>query len=352
MSLSAPVITHIKEAGFGKKVGTDLYFHKESLQQVSSLLNHYIGDLEDTYDLPHDKYQVIKFSLVSPRVSFLEYPGFFEEPHPILISSATIDLNNEKVRKASYRKNPPILHRKETFLPKDHPAIPEYIAMTKAEEEQGLYEHPKTIGFLHNWNDLLNKKKLSYEGHKLVPLKESRMGEPKEYFPELVKEGEDLHPLVKQVLLSIQKGDFEGDDDSTVENDGIGHTEAWGVPHFDAGVDYVMGAVSVIIPIPEGQSVSDEEEIELAEEIKDHLQDEGVIGTLASDYGQGQDVEVEDVTCGFGPVSLKNPSQGYAFHIDISYSATPPEPDYDDYDDYDDRDVYDYDAAADRYFGG
>ena len=93
------------------------------------------------------------------KVSFLSYPDFLDHPHPALRHAITVDLVTGKSRQTDYTDNinPPILHRKETFLPSDHPRRAEFAALTKAEEAEGLYEHTATIGFKLNWERLLNQ---------------------------------------------------------------------------------------------------------------------------------------------------------------------------------------------------
>jgi len=83
----------------------------------------------------------------------------------------TIDLVTGKARHTDYADNinPPILHRKESFLPAEHPRRAEFEALTKAEEEAGLYDEATTIGFKLNWERLLAKKGLRIQGHSLKP---------------------------------------------------------------------------------------------------------------------------------------------------------------------------------------
>jgi len=74
------------------------------------------------------------------------------------------------MREFSYNsaKNVPILHRKEAFLPPNHPKSSLFLALTKEEEAEGLYDNVSTIGFKNNWQELLHRKGLSYDGHKLI----------------------------------------------------------------------------------------------------------------------------------------------------------------------------------------
>src|SRR5207248_5141479 len=63
--------------------------------------------------------------------------------------------------------NPPILHRKESFVSAEHPRRAEFEALTREEEEAGLYEDTTTIGFKLNWERLLQSKGVIVEGHTL-----------------------------------------------------------------------------------------------------------------------------------------------------------------------------------------
>jgi hypothetical protein len=114
-------------------------------------------------------FNVIKFRTDELKVSFLAYPDFFNDAHPALRHAITIDLVTGKARHTDYgdNVNPPILHRKETLLPLEHPRRAEFGALTRAEEEAGLYEDTTTIGFRLNWERLLVKKGLRFHGHSL-----------------------------------------------------------------------------------------------------------------------------------------------------------------------------------------
>ena len=56
-----------------------------------------------------------------------------------------MDLISGKVRRDDYRRreNPPILHRKETFLPADHPLHSKFARLTREEEKAGLPPVPQ-----------------------------------------------------------------------------------------------------------------------------------------------------------------------------------------------------------------
>ena len=158
---------------FGKKLPDAVYVY--SIEgAVSEPLRSLVNALRQRLQL-NDGFNVIKFS-TDFAVSFLEYRDFFTDPHPALAKAIRVNLAVGKVKELQYdlRSNPPILHRKETLLPLDHPDRPRFATLTQQEEEAGLFDDPRTIGFKANWQSLLEEKGLGYEEHSLVRLGESR----------------------------------------------------------------------------------------------------------------------------------------------------------------------------------
>lgn len=158
----------------GKKLPTATYLHTEALASIPSSLQTLLSSLRERVDIG-DEFNIIKFGTKEFRVSFLSYPRFFDQPHPKLAKSVLVDLASGKIREEDYSKraNRPILHRKEAFLPSDHPKIKLYISMTREEEAAGLYVNTRTIGFEMNWERFLHEKGLIYRGHKLIKAKPS-----------------------------------------------------------------------------------------------------------------------------------------------------------------------------------
>ena len=66
--------------------------------------------------------------------------------------------------------NPPILHRKETFLPADHPLREKFARLTEQEERHGLLDDTATIGTSAGWEARLRKRGFTLRGHRLVRL--------------------------------------------------------------------------------------------------------------------------------------------------------------------------------------
>ena len=121
---------------------------------------------------PDPRWNLLKLHTDQIAVSFLFYPDFDNDPHPALAEATKINLNTGAVVKTDYRQrsNPPILHRKETFLAPGHPQAMEYAALTEAEEQAGLYRDPSRIGLRLHWHTLLKRLRLFYDGHRLIEL--------------------------------------------------------------------------------------------------------------------------------------------------------------------------------------
>ena len=92
------------------------------------------------------------------------------DPHPALASSVTVHFQTFKVRFHDYRdrRNPHILHRKETFIHPDHPLHAKFARLTRSEERNGLYEEPRRIGTRDDWHALLAERGLTLRGHRLI----------------------------------------------------------------------------------------------------------------------------------------------------------------------------------------
>ena len=112
------------------------------------------------YNLKIGDWNILKLSKKDFKYSLLNYPTFFEDSYPALDTSYTIDLTREIVRHASYKdsESPPILHRKDIFLPPNHPKTAEFQMLTREGEEIGLYDNTRSIGFRNNWEKHIRRK--------------------------------------------------------------------------------------------------------------------------------------------------------------------------------------------------
>jgi len=157
-------LSNVKALPFGKKVGKNVYVLWPDLKDESPLLSRIIESIGPAKDTT-----LIKFFLDQFKISFLDYPDFFENPHPELHYSETVNLATGKRRTIDYTKqdNPPILHRKETMISPERSEYSKWLELTKQLEKEGCYEEPRKIGFKSYWENLLNSKGLSYSGHEL-----------------------------------------------------------------------------------------------------------------------------------------------------------------------------------------
>lgn len=106
------------------------------------------------------------------RIALLDYPDFFEAPFPALARSWNVDPATGKVSFRDYREspNPPILHRKELLLPRDHPAAATFVNLTRDLEALGMFDDPIRIGFRMQWEQLLRVHGYRVSGHDLLPI--------------------------------------------------------------------------------------------------------------------------------------------------------------------------------------
>jgi DNA phosphorothioation-associated putative methyltransferase len=119
---------------------------------------------------PDPAWNLLKLHTDELAISFLSYPKFDVDPHPALAEATKINLNTGTVVRTDYkvRSNPPILHRKETFLPPSDQRVDVFAGLTRQEEQEGLYRDVSRIGLRMNWQALLKRKRLTYDGHRLI----------------------------------------------------------------------------------------------------------------------------------------------------------------------------------------
>lgn len=144
----------------GKKLPQAVYVHKSALGEISIELATFTLKLAEIFKLDKTEWDIVKFHRKDFKVSYLSYPTFLDYPYPALTCSVVIDLLTKKSSKSSYAAsvNPPILHRRETFVSQKDPNYSLYLSFTTEGENIGLYENTKRIGFQSNWNLLIKQK--------------------------------------------------------------------------------------------------------------------------------------------------------------------------------------------------
>jgi len=150
----------VQNIPIGKQLPDAVYVHRSALTFLDDALTTLAKNIAKTLDIPNSNWNLLKFSKRNFKITFLNYPRFDEYAYPELRTSYTVDLQRLSVRNASYAEsdNPPILHRKETFVNKDYPLYALFKEITTEGEEAGLYEKTKSIGFKKNWERLINTK--------------------------------------------------------------------------------------------------------------------------------------------------------------------------------------------------
>jgi len=162
--------TWISQIPFGKRLPTALYISRPPDWSIIP------PELAATIERgmiaakPDPDWNLLKLHTDQVAISFLTYPDFDSDPHPALAEAVKINMNSGAISKTDYRKraNPPILHRKETFLPPNDSRISEFAALTKQEEDAGLLRDLSRIGLRIHWETLLKRCGYSYEGHRLI----------------------------------------------------------------------------------------------------------------------------------------------------------------------------------------
>jgi DNA phosphorothioation-associated putative methyltransferase len=205
-----------RQSAIGKLLPNALYVHRSALESLDPLLRVYEGCAR-SYLGEIDGANLIKLHRHSGRVSYLVYPDFDTDPHPALLRSVKLSLstreidcreygprlaaaakseiqnpNSEAKSKSEIRNpkssggreparaaeasstpgasvgNPPILHRKETFLLPDHPLYARFARLTAQEEKHGLLDDSATIGTRDGWEARLAAAGFALRGHRLV----------------------------------------------------------------------------------------------------------------------------------------------------------------------------------------
>jgi DNA phosphorothioation-associated putative methyltransferase len=158
-----------RRSAVGKLLPNALYVHRTALDSLDPLLRVYEGCAR-TYLGEIEAANLIKLHRQSGKVSYLVYPDFEADPHPALLRSVKLSLRTREIECLEYggSPNPPILHRKESFLTSDHPLHAKFARLTQQEERYGLLDDANTIGTRDGWNRRLDEQAFSIRGHRLI----------------------------------------------------------------------------------------------------------------------------------------------------------------------------------------
>lgn len=158
-----------KKSSVGKLLPNALYVHSSAMCNLEPLLRiyegcarAYLGEIEGA--------NIIKLHRFSGKISYLVYPDFEIDPHPALVRCVKLSLRSLDLNCYDYSSssNPPVLHRKETFLSSEHASREKFTKLTKQEERHGLLDHPSTIGTRDGWRRRLEEAGFFLRGHRLL----------------------------------------------------------------------------------------------------------------------------------------------------------------------------------------
>lgn len=163
------VLKAAKASVVGKLLPEDLYIHRSAVEYIPGLLKLMLSLGESIVGRVNS--DLIKFSLHGKSMSFLFYGNFDEDPHPSIQGSIRVDFRTGKNQARDYSKseNPPILHRKDTFVLPSYERYEEFKNLTLQEEAAGLLGG-SAIGFRKQWEELLQQSGYYLDGHQLKAL--------------------------------------------------------------------------------------------------------------------------------------------------------------------------------------
>jgi DNA phosphorothioation-associated putative methyltransferase len=150
----------------GKLLPSHLYVHRSAEDDLPPLLRVLIfAGKEIVGEIPYD---IVKIATDGRAISFLLYKDFDIDPHPRLLRSVKVYLPRATfgIREYFDSDNPPILHRKETFVLASYPHFEKFKQLSEQEDAHGLLSSPD-IGYRRAWDDLLRSHGIRIEGHRL-----------------------------------------------------------------------------------------------------------------------------------------------------------------------------------------
>ncbi len=217
------IVQACKRSPIGKLLPDALYVHISALTALEQVLQQYEIFARSTYSQA-DTPTIVKFSTRKPEISYLFYPDFDTDPHPALKASIQVDLETLQVTYRDYTisDNPPILHRKETFVTSDYPLYQEFTELTSVQETLGLLNNPKNIGTKVKWQQRLQAYNVEIQGHRLI--QNQTLTSNRELTPRQVERHKAAivrNDLSRPVRLALEAGLFT--QNTTFFDYGCGH---------------------------------------------------------------------------------------------------------------------------------
>lgn len=161
------------KARVGKRMPEALYLHHSAVGLLPKELRAY-EELARAFVGGTESANIVKLHLDRPCVSYLSYPDFDSDPHPALKRTLVVDMQTFRVWSQDFEhmKNPPILHRKEHFVPEGYPQRERFHRLTEQEERFDLYDGSTgSIGNRDQWDNRLRVAGVRISGHRVLRLK-------------------------------------------------------------------------------------------------------------------------------------------------------------------------------------
>lgn len=160
-----------RSAPVGKLTSEALYVHVSALDELPPLLRVYEGCGQALAGTVEEA-TIVKLHREKPQVSYLSYPTFDRDPHPALSTVLVARLGALKLTYRDFREseNPPILHRKEAFVPANYPGRDKFARLSAQEDKLGVLSSP-TIGTRNGWEDALSRTGIAVRGHRVTRLR-------------------------------------------------------------------------------------------------------------------------------------------------------------------------------------
>ena len=189
---------HVGSLGYGKNLPGARYIFRPKKGDLPERFHAEIHRAE-VAAAPASDWNLLKLHTNEFALTFLSYPNFDDDPHPALAEATKINLNTGSVIRTDYRAraNPPILHRKETFLPSGDPRITTFATLTEQEEEAGLYRDTARIGLRQHWLTLLKRLGVTHRQHELV-----------HHIRPVDEDGADITTVVERHRTAIKRYDL------------------------------------------------------------------------------------------------------------------------------------------------
>ena len=170
VSTAPPPYTDLcQRSPIGKRLPDALYVHTSALAHLDPALQAIEQQARTSTALAATA-TLVKFSFSKPQIAYLFYPDFDTEAHPALHSSIQVNLATLQATDRDYSTtdNPPVLHRKETFVAPDYPHYATFAWLTRQEEALGLLDQSRGIGLRHAWQQRLTQQGIEIHHHALA----------------------------------------------------------------------------------------------------------------------------------------------------------------------------------------